>query len=186
MTYLSMRKLILAIGLWLAPVYALGQGATALFPAAVNQNGGGLPFATITFCSTPTTVNSLGVCQTPVTVFKDQGLTLPYGAIQTDGIGYFPPNANTATSLWFAAGTYCYTVTTTNMQSPATNPCTPFSVAVTPGSSPSFAGLTVTGPATVGTLGAGATNGSCYVGEPTSSPKYSTIAAALADSTCIQ
>lgn len=134
-----------------APV-CFGQGATVLFPPAVTQQGNFLPFAAIQFCTTPTTVNTLGACQTPVTVYKDQALTQPYSsAILTDGIGYFPPNANTATSLWFTpTANLCFTLTTSNMLSPATNPCTPFSVAVTPGSSPTFTNLTVSTLAVIG------------------------------------
>lgn len=52
---------------------AYGQGATVLFPPAVNQNGGGLPFAKITFCATPATLDTLGNCTNTVTVFKSRG-----------------------------------------------------------------------------------------------------------------
>jgi hypothetical protein len=143
-----MRKLFLSTVLLLASVCAWGQGVTVLFPPAVNQNGGGLSFATITFCTLPTTISAAGVCQTPTSVFKDQALTPGnvYSTILTDGIGYFPPNANTATALWFSPpNNYCFTVTTSNMLSPATNPCTPFSVSVAPGSNPAFTSVTLSG-----------------------------------------
>ncbi|HEV8491035.1 MAG TPA: hypothetical protein VGR76_02145 [Candidatus Angelobacter sp.] len=140
-----MKKILLAALLLCASLGAHAQGSTILFPPAINQNGSPLPFAAITVCSVPTTVNTLGVCQTPVTVFQDQGLTTPYSsAIRTDGIGDFPPNFVTLTSLWFSPGNYCFTLTTANMISPATNPCTPFSVPVAAGSAPNFVAIKFT------------------------------------------
>lgn len=139
-----MKKLLAAAVLLFASVCALGQGSTVLFPPAVNSQGNFLPFAKITFCTAPATLDTLGNCTNTVTVFKDQALTQPYSsAILTDGIGYFPPNANTATSIWFTpAANLCFTLTTSNMLSPATNPCTPFPVANPAGGPATFSKIT--------------------------------------------
>ena len=126
---------------------ASGQGATILFPALQGPNGASVPFAKLTFCTTPATFDFLGNCTNTVTVFQDSGLSIPYSsAITTDGLGNFPPNVKTTTALWFSpAANYCYTATGGNLVNQVST-CTPFSVPVTNGSSPTFAGLTVTAP----------------------------------------
>jgi hypothetical protein len=123
---------------------AHGQGAAILFPQAIGSNGTPLPFWTITFCSMPTTISSTGACTTPATVYTNQTLTTPFSsAILTDGQGFFPPNTINGVQqpqIWFAAGTYCYTLSNVNMSSPATNQCVPFSIQ--PGSGGAFTTLT--------------------------------------------
>lgn len=139
-----MKKLLAAVLLLCASVCSYGQGATILFPPVTDPQGHGVPFVTINFCTTPTTVTN-GVCNTPVTVFQNSTLSTPYSsAIQTDGLGNFPPNVNTATAIWFSpAANYCYSLSGSIT---ATNICYPFSVPVANGASPTFAGLTVTAP----------------------------------------
>ncbi len=183
-----MKKLILAVLLFCASLAAFGQGATVLFPPATDQAGRGLPFARISFCTTPAVLDTLGNCTNTVTVYKDQALTQPYtSAILTDGVGVFPPNLNTLTSLWFSpAANLCFTLTTSTMQSPATNPCTPFSVGAAPGSSPSFFNMTATNNASVGAvLSAKDMAHTCdalfYAGIDSGAQ----VATALADSNCL-
>lgn len=139
-----MKKLLAAVLLLCASVCAYGQGATILFPPVTDPQGHGVPFVTINFCTTPTTVTN-GVCNTPVTVFQNQTLSTPYSsAIQTDGLGNFPPNVNTTTAIWFpAAANYCYSLSGSIT---ATNICYPFSIPVANGGAATFAGLTVTAP----------------------------------------
>lgn len=148
-----MKRLLAAILLLFASVCAFGQGATVLFPPLTGPNGTSIPFAKITFCTTPATFDSLGNCTNTVTVYQNITLTTPYSsAIQTDGLGNFPPNQVTTTALWFPpAQNYCYTATGANINQPVAI-CTPFSVSVATGSSPTFAGLTVTGAASVQSL----------------------------------
>lgn len=138
------RHLVLLLAAILLPVLAHAQGATLVFPPAVAQNGAPVSFGTITFCTVPTTIDTTGKCTTPTTVYQDQGLTTPYATIQTDGLGNFPPNFKTTTSFWFAPNAnYCYTITTANLLTPATNPCVSFSVPISNGSSAGFATVTI-------------------------------------------
>lgn len=160
-----MKKIFLAAVLLALSASAFSQGgATQLFPPLQGPQGTNVSFAHLTFCTSPAAFDSLGNCTNTISVFQDQGLTTPYpSGILTDGLGNFPPNGNTTTALWFAPiSNACYTATGGNILH-TVNICTPFSVAVTPGSSPSFAALTVTGNST---LNGGTLNGT-YGGNPT-------------------
>jgi hypothetical protein len=133
-----------------------GQGATVLFPPLRGPNGANIAFAKLTFCTTPATFDSRGNCTNTVTVYKDVALTQTYSSsITTDGLGNFPPNTVngvTQPTLWFPpAQNYCYAATGGGDNMMVSLACTPFSVSVAAGSSPSFATITtMSGPSTFG------------------------------------
>jgi hypothetical protein len=111
---------------------AFAQGTLMQLPPLTTSLGTPIAGATINVFTTTGNLPNL-VCASPVTVYKDAGLTLPFTTLTTDGGGNYPffiqPLSNP----------YGFTVSGVGT---ATSQCYGFSAPVPPLSSPAFTNLT--------------------------------------------
>jgi hypothetical protein len=119
----------------LASALAHGQGTLMQLPPLTTSLGQPIAGATISVFTTTGNLPNL-VCASPVTVFKDVALSIPFTTLTTDGAGNYPffiqPTANPYGLIVSGAGT-------------ATSQCYGFSAPIPPTGSPTFTNLTVTG-----------------------------------------
>lgn len=131
---------------WLTVVFlpscAQAQGTLMQLPPLTDSLGRPIAGATINVFTTTGTLATGLNCASPVTVYKDVGLTVPFTTLLTDGSGNFPffllPSANPYGFTVGGVGT-------------ATSQCYGFSAPVPPTSSPTFLNVNVTG--TLGVTG---------------------------------
>lgn len=174
-----MKKLILCLCLLVSPLCLYGQGVLVNLPPITNSYGQPIAGATVSVFTASGSSTNL-TCGAAQAIFSNVGLTIPINPLATntattDGFGNFPFYISPVSQ------TYGYTVTG---QGTNTTICYGFVVQVTPGSSPTFSALTVTGAATVGTTlgvtgavtaGSESVSGNVVVGGGTSGAPIGTV-----------